>query len=150
MKAACILLLIVVAVLASGCTTAAPATPPVPPATTAATPAIPDISGTWTGPMQGYEEGTGYTDYPAVTMAMVVSEQHGRIFSGSFLCTPSNGTVIKSEFAGVIARDGRLLDIVEKGGGYCTGEVVAKNEIELKYMYDGTPYSIASDSLKRV
>ena len=73
-----------------------------------------------------------------------------RIFSGSFLWTPSNGTVIKSEFAGVIARDGRLLDIVEKGGGYCTGEVVAKNEIELKYMYDGTPYSIASDSLKRV
>jgi hypothetical protein len=151
MKTACIILLIVFAVLVGGCTTAAPAASPLPTSTTAATPAIPNLIGTWTGLTVGYVEGTGYTNYPNVTMTMVISEQHDRIFSGVFLWKTTSGKVTDSTFAGAISRDGMWLDIVEKDGGYSTGEIISKNEMELTYTYDGSiPYSIAIDSLKRV
>ena len=52
--------------------------------------------------------------------------------------------------AGVVGRDNRTLTISENGGGYCTGEVLSANEIELIYMQDGSPYSISIDSFKRV
>ena len=39
--------------------------------------------------------------------------------------------------------------MTEKGGGYCFGDVLGQDEIELTYMQDGSPYSIAIDSLKR-
>ena len=62
----------------------------------------------------------------------------------------ANGTTSASGFAGAIGRDGRTLSISEEAGGYCTGEVVGEDEIELIYMEDGSPYSIAIDSFKRV
>ena len=139
MKTAFMLLVIVLAVLACGCTGASP------PDTA---PSLPDLTGTWTGPMLGYDEGTGFTDYPHLTMAMVIEEQHGRLFSGHMLFT-SNGTEWTTGIAGAIGRDNRTLTLVEKDGGYCSGEVLATDEIELTYMQDGSPYSIAVDFLKR-
>jgi len=145
MNTAGLLLLLIVAVLAGGCEAAPPAVPPL----QETTPAIPNLTGTWTGPMQGYDQGSGFSDYPDLAVSMVISEQHGRIFAGTFVFT-TNGTETVSGFAGAIGRDGRTFTIAEELGGYCTGEVLATDEIGMIYMEDGSPYSIAIDSFRRV
>jgi len=145
MKTTFALLVIIIAVLASGCTAAAPAVTPAP----ATTPAIPSLVGTWTGPMAGYDEGSGFTSYPNLTLAMTITEQHGRIFAGDMVFS-SNGTSEKSGFAGAIGRDGRTLSITEQDDGYCSGEIIGADEIELTYVQAGSPYSVAIDSFKRV
>jgi hypothetical protein len=145
MKTAGLLLLLNIAVLAGGCAAAPPAVPPL----QETTPAIPNLTGTWTGPMQGYDQGSGFSDYPDLAVSMVISEQHGRIFAGTFVFT-TNGTETVSGFAGAIGRDGRTFTIAEELGGYCTGEVLATDEIGMIYMEDGSPYSIAIDSFRRV
>jgi len=139
MKTAFTLLLTTFLILACGCTSAA---------TPATTPALPDLRGTWTGPMQGYDEGIGFSEYPFLTMDMVIEEQHGRLFSGHMLFN-ANGTKWTTEIAGAIGRDNRTLSMVEKDGGYCFGEVLAEDEIDLTYVQDGPEYSIAVDYLKR-
>ena len=80
---------------------------------------------------------------------LTVSEQQGRVFSG-FITFTSNSTVSTDNIAGVIGRDNRTLTIAEREGGYCSGEVLSPDEIELIYMQDGSPYSISIDSFKRV
>jgi len=150
MKTALILFGVILAALACGCMAAAPAA--TAPAATPAQPlavAIPNLTGTWTGPMQGYDERSGFTDYPFLTVAITITEQHGRLFAGDIVFA-ENGTVKKSGIAGAVGRDGRTLSITEKDGGYCTGEVLGPDEIELIYLQDGSPYSIAIDSFKRV
>jgi hypothetical protein len=153
MKIAYILLVIILAVIVCGCTASAPAAAPSAPMaqTLAAEPAaaIPNLTGTWTGPMKGYDEGTGFSDYPDLKITMMVTEQHGRIFAGD-LTFATNGTETKSGFAGAIGRDGRTLSITEEHGGYSTGEILAADEMELTYMDDNSPYSVAIDSFKRV
>ena len=145
MKIAFFILLLLLAVLASGCTTAIPAAAPV--QTPVST--LPNLTGNWTGPMQGYDEREGFTDHPYLTAVLTVSEQQGRVFSG-FITFTSNSTVSTDNIAGVIGRDNRTLTIAEREGGYCTGEVLSPDEIELIYMQDGSPYSISIDSFKRV
>jgi hypothetical protein len=151
MKTALTVLVIVLAVLACGCTApapaAAPATCPLPATTPAA--AIPNLTGSWTGPMRGFDEGTGFTDYSSLAATMTVYEQHGRLFAGQIVFK-ENGTETRSGFAGAIGQDGRTLAITEQHGGYCSGEVLGPDEIELTYMQDGSPFSIAIDSFKRV
>jgi hypothetical protein len=157
MKNAGIVLLVILAVAACGCTAASPSlssvSPAAPSATTlgtlAASPAMPDLTGNWTGPMEGYDEGVGYTTYPTFRAVMQVTEQHGRIFSGTFEFIPLNGTVARSEFAGAVGRDGRTLTLVEQAGGYCTGEILGPDEIELTYTDDNKPFSIAIDTFRR-
>lgn len=148
MKTAFTILLLIIAVVACGCTAASPAAPAAAPAEKTV-PYIPNLTGTWTGPMQGYDQGTGFSDYPALDVKMTVTGQKGRVFAGHMVFTV-NGTGSRSGFAGAIGRDGRTLSITEEGGGYCTGEVVGEDEIELTYMQDGSPYSIAIDSFRRV
>jgi hypothetical protein len=146
-------LILVIAILACGCTSAtAPAgTPPAPGAATipAAAATIPNIAGTWAGPVTGYDQGVGFTNYPTLNLSMVVSEQRGRIFAGTIHFV-FNGTPASTGFAGVIGRDGRSFDFAEEGGGYATGEILSPDEIEVRYMHDGSPYSAAVDSFRRV
>lgn len=154
MKIAFTLLVILCTVFSSGCTTVSPpGTTPAPSTTVVlpgvtASPVLPALTGTWTGPMRGYDEGIGFSEYPNLTMVMVVSDQHGRLFSGHMLFN-ENGTEWTTDIAGAIGRDNRTLSLTEKDGGYCFGEVLGQDEIELTYMQDGSPYSIAIDSLKR-
>jgi hypothetical protein len=117
------------------------------PVTTSAT--IPDLTGTWTASMTGYERSAGFTDYPTVTMTMTISEQHDRIFSGYTVFTTANGTEIRTTIAGIIGRDGRTISTAEQDGGYCFGEIIEPDEIELTYLQDGEQYGAAIDSMKR-
>jgi hypothetical protein len=134
MKIVATILMIVLAVLASGCTTPAPAATPV-------------LSGTWTGTMQGYEEGTGFTDYNKSTITMVITEQQGRLFAGYL--TFGTNTTRKLPIAGVISRDGRTFALVEDVNGYTTGEITGTGEIQLTHVDDSQPYSVALDTLKK-
>lgn len=145
LKAAlCATILLLIAVLICGCTTSSQES-------TASPTVTPDLLGNWTGPMTGYEYGKGYTDYAGVTMTLSITEQKDRIFSGEITFTNSSGYPIREAkpCAGVIGRDGRTLTLVEEGGGYSSGSIIAPDEMELIYA-DGTePFSIAIDSLKR-
>jgi hypothetical protein len=151
MKIPFTILLVILAVLACGCSTTAPAVPasPVLPGTPVAT-AIPDLTGNWTGPVKGYDEGSGFTNYPNVTMSLMVTEQRDRFFSGYFVFRQKSGEESSTGVAGVISRDGRTLTMVEKGGGYNSGVILSSDEIELTYVHDVTPYSVAVNSFKRV
>lgn len=156
MKISLTLMIIILAVLACGCTATAPSSqttpaaipslaPPVP-----ATPvalATPNLTGTWTGTMLGYEEGVGFTNYDNLAITMVVTEQKGRLFSGHL--TFGNRTETLA-MAGVISRDGRTFALVENVNGYTTGEIIGGDTMELTHVDDAEPYSVALDTLKKV
>jgi hypothetical protein len=145
MKHLIFIVILIVAVLVAGCTTAAPSS-----GTTTAT-GIPDLTGNWTGSMTSFVNGTGYVTYPESSMTMTVSNQTGRIFSGTMFFTQNPGTVETQTFAGVIGRDGRTITLVNEGGGYdVDSTLISENEIELVYVKGAPPYIISLDSLKRV
>lgn len=157
MNSPVVILIMVFAVLACGCTTStSPGTAPATPAATAAAavqpaaPALPDLTGTWTGTAVGYDEDVGFSTYKNGTITMVVTEQHGRIFSGHFVFTSITNRSAPVPMAGAFGSDGRTFQIVEKNNGYTTGVILPDNTIELMYSNSDTPYSIAIDTLKRV
>lgn len=151
MKIAIVILLVMLAALACGCTSTAPAAVPVPAATTPAVTAsatTPNLIGTWTGQMQGYEERIGYTDYNKMPITMVVTEQHGRLFSGHLKFGINSTETLP--MAGVISRDGRTFAMVENANGYTSGELTGTDTMEMTHIDDAAPYSAALDTLKRV
>jgi hypothetical protein len=145
-----ILIVIILAVLACGCTAI---TPPTTQSSTipqaSHNTAIPNLTGTWIGTMQGYDQNTGFSDYHNQTMTVFVTGQQGRIFSGHYVWT-SNGTVVTEGFAGVIGPDGRTLSTAEANEGYSSGIMLSENEIELTWHHAGVDYGVAIDSLTRV
>jgi hypothetical protein len=146
MKTIFTVILIVLAVLACGCTATAPQAAPAP--APAGEPAIPNLVGTWTGTTLGYESGRGFTDYGNVPFTLVITEQQDRVFTGStHLASGDNGK--SRPVAGIIARDGRTLAIVEENNGYTTGEITGPDTIELTWRNDRAPVSAALDILKR-
>ena len=144
MKIAVTILLIILTVLACGCTATAPSATPA----AATTPTTPSLKGTWSGTMLGYEENIGFTDYGKMPITMVVTEQQGRLFSG-YLKFGVNSTTPLA-MAGVIGRDGKTFALVENVNGYTTGERIGTDTIELTHVDDADPYSVALDTLKRV
>jgi len=148
MKIALITVLVVLTVLACGCTAKTPAATIPTASTPSSNPAIPNLIGTWTGPMQTYDEGTGFSDFGNVPISLVITEQKGRIFAGS-LQFVVNGTRTSTPIAGVIGRDGRTFSLMERSYGYATGDIVAENIIELTWMHDGSPYGVALDTLMK-
>jgi len=155
MKIAAIALLIILAVITCGCTSPAPVATPATTTQAVSTPAAattqapPDITGTWNGPMTGYESGIRFTDYGNYPMTMNVTGQQGRIFAGTFTFTDANGSM-STGFSGVIGRDGRTLTIPQESGGYSFGEIISPTEIELTYVDDGTHSTSAIDTLRKV
>lgn len=148
MKIAATLLLVILAVIACGCTAQAPAAAPAATHPDVSSQTPPDITGTWIGPTVGYEPVAGFTNYGNTTMSMIVTEQRGRLFAGTFVF--GNGNATESiPFSGVIGRDGKTLTIPQKGSGYSFGEIVAPGEIELIYVDDGTHYTSSIDTLKK-
>ncbi|MEN6341739.1 MAG: hypothetical protein ABFC89_04180 [Methanospirillum sp.] len=134
-------ILLVVAALACGCTTA--------PAQQAGTATTPNLTGNWTGTATGYLEGTGFTDYSGGRMIMSVTSQKDRIFEGKYIYPNLTGSAQTVGFAGAVARDGRTLTIVETNGGYSTGTLVTPGEIELIFADDSGPIEVAIDTLKK-
>ncbi|MEN6395888.1 MAG: hypothetical protein ABFC78_05330, partial [Methanoregula sp.] len=88
--------------------------------------------------------------YPLGSMNVIISNQTGRVFSGIMVFTENAGPAKIRKFAGVIGRDGQTLTIANEGGGYDTGSIISRDELEFVYTYDGEPFIITIDSLKRV
>ncbi|PKL70658.1 MAG: hypothetical protein CVV30_04735 [Methanomicrobiales archaeon HGW-Methanomicrobiales-1] len=148
MKIAIVILLVILAAFACGCTSTAPtAATAVPNTATPAAAATPDLVGTWTGQMQGYEERIGYTDYNKMPITFVVTEQHGRLFSGHVTFGVNSTDTLP--MAGVISRDGKTFAMVENANGYTTGELTGTDTMEMTHIDDADPYSAALDTLKR-
>jgi len=143
MKAVLCAGILLFAVLICGCTT-------VSQQSTAAVADTPSLLGNWTGTINGYIEGVGYSAYSGDTMTMRVTEQRGRVFSGAFTFTNQTGVWKTTTGAGVIGRDGRTLTLVQSGGGYSTGTLVAPGEIEFIYTNRDEPFATSVDSLKKV
>ncbi len=138
----CALTILAIAVLACGCTTTAPSSQVV-------SAAIPDLTGNWSGTMEGFIEEKGYTDYPGEAMTMSVTDQRGRIFSGEIVFSNQTATHEVKAFAGAINPDGRTFSIVEHGGGSSTGTLLSPGELELVYIERAVPFTIAIDTLKK-
>ena len=148
MRSVLCILIVVFAVLACGCTSSAPAPAPVV-QTPPAAPVIPDLTGTWTGTMKGYDESVGISESSNSTMEFIVTDQKDRIFAGRILLT-NNGTRQSIGVAGAISRDGRSFSMAEKDDGYAIGQILSQDEIEFTYLHDVTPYSVSIDTLRRV
>ena len=136
----CIILLLGIAACA-GCTS--PGT--VSPAVTA----IPDLTGNWTGSLEGAVEGTGYIESQYGNLTLRITGQKDRIFFGQLSIREANGSVSTREFSGAISRDGKTFSIVQYDSGYDLGTVISGDEIELVYMNDNHPAAIVVDSFTR-
>jgi len=161
MKIASLILVLILAVLACGCTAATQPAQSVPVTATPhpdlkpglfTTPhAVPSLIGNWTGPARGYIKGIGYQDTGIGTMTMAITSQRDRVFTGSMLIPYRNGTVRAEGFAGVIAHDGETLRIVEfDTHEHDDGWILSENEIELVFLDDEDPQSVIIDSFRRV
>lgn len=142
MKAIVCMGILVLALLACGCTTAPQETPPP-------VPEIPSLLGNWSGTSTGYIGGMGFIDYSGGAITMRVTEQKDRIFFGEFLVTNQSGNVMTFGFGGAIGRDGTTLTIVERNGGYSFGTLIAPDEIELIHADDSEPSDVAIDTLRK-
>jgi hypothetical protein len=147
MKTAFIILAIILAVLACGCTATAPSSQTNSAAPPPAASGLPNLTGTWTGTMLGFEEKIGFTNYNNAPITMVVTEQHGRLFAGHLKFGANSTETL--EMAGVISRDGRTFALVENANGYTTGELTGTDMIELTHVDDAEPYGVALDTLKK-
>ena len=141
-------ILLIGIVMGAGCTSfnqATPATATTP--TTKVVAGMPNLIGNWTGTYTGYIEETGYQVFYGV-VTMKVSEQNDRLFKGqtTFLV---NGTVITTNFAGVLSRDGKSFETVEYPDGFSDGVIISEDEIELIFRDNTNPSRIAIDTLKR-
>lgn len=143
MKAMLCASVLLFAVLICGCTT-------VSPESGVAVASSPSLLGNWSGTVNGYTEGMGYSVFSGDTMTMKVTEQKGRIFSGEIVLANQSGVWKDVTCAGVIGRDGKTLSLVEGGGGHSSGVLVAPGEIEFIYSDGAEPFTIAINSLKKV
>jgi hypothetical protein len=107
------------------------------------------LTGTWLGTSRGYmEKGSGYGIVNGV-LTMNITSHEDRLFTGE-LAYVTNGTTLTKLFAGVIGRDGMTLAVVEFPEGFDDGMIVSDKEIRLVFRDDGTPSTIAIDTLRRV
>jgi hypothetical protein len=98
----------------------------------------PDVRGTWKGDSETILLGTGNPHHdpnqaPApqlrsVPFTLVVDQQDGRRFSGTFSSPRSNEKVVA-----VISRDGSIYLVDDEG--YTHGTMLAPDRMELCYMY---------------
>jgi hypothetical protein len=135
--------MLLLAVLISGCTT-------VSQESTTAVADPPSLLGNWSGTINGYTEGEGYNNATGSIMTMQVTEQKGRLFSGDFIFTNQTGVWKNVTCAGAIGRDGTSISMIQHGGGYSSGSLVAPGEIEFIYADGAEPFQIVIDSLKKV
>jgi hypothetical protein len=130
-----ILMIFIVAVLASGCTTQAPATTQVTASPTASTNVnIPDMTGVWKGTGDGYTTNDGFTHYPAATLN--ITAQKGQIFIGKKEYPRIDGKTYYENFSGIITTNGEFYE-ADSIGGFAIGKLITPNSLEMNYLEEG-------------
>ena len=148
MKLVCLVLAMVLALLAAGCAAPSPGAPATVHEKNVTGLPPPDLIGTWSGTMEGYDRAIGFNPHTGGIMVLAVTGQHGRVFAGNLMVMEGNATLASERFAGIIGRDGRTMVIVEETGS-CTGEIIGTDEMELVYARNGNDFAISIDSLRR-
>lgn len=138
MKIAVTLLLIVLAVLACGCTAQAPAAAPQ--AAPAASPTVqaytstPDLVGRWVGTSVGHAQNSGFWEWPATVFNITV--QKGQAFYGAKEYTNKDGKIYYENFSGVITPKGELY-MADNMKGKTFGTLTGPDTLELVNIEDG-------------
>ena len=109
--------------------------------------AIPDVRGTWKGKSESIIQGAGNPHHASpkaasprmnsIEFTMVVKEQDGRRFFGTFSSARGNDPIIA-----VISRNGSIFMVDDDG--YTVGSMLAPNRMELCYMQLSPKSRIAS------
>ncbi|PWR70472.1 hypothetical protein DLD82_15480 [Methanospirillum stamsii] len=110
---------------------------------------IPDLVGNWTGPYSEYNGDTGFNEQETGFFFLNITEQKDRIIIGHTRFADT-GTDVTREIAGIISADGTQLSITEENNGYSTGRIIGPDEIELTYLDDKEPISVAIDQFFRI
>jgi len=110
---------------------------------------IPNLVGNWTGPYVEYNADTGFADNEGGFFFLNITEQQDRIFTGYSLYVMDNGTPVTKNLAGVISIDGTELSLAEQNNGYSTGKILGPDSLELTYLSDNDPISVAVDQFNR-
>jgi hypothetical protein len=128
-----ILVVIILAVLACGCTTQVPQTSPVPPTAPANT-AIPDVTCVWKGPSVGYIVNEGWINYPATTFN--ITTQKGQVFIGKKEYESLDGKFFYENFTGMVTSTGEFYQ-VDSIKGFSIGKLTTPDTLELHYLEEG-------------
>ncbi len=138
MKIPLILLIVVLAIVASGCTDQAPDESPSPVAGSfqahAENASVPYIIGTWAGTGIGHIQNGGFHELKAV--AYHITEQNGYAFAGKKEYTRPDGETLSEAFSGVFSPGGEIL-ICDSGSGYSLGSFTGPDRMDLRYAEDG-------------
>ena len=111
---------------------------------------IPDLVGNWTGPYVEYNSGEGFSEVESGLFFLNITEQKDRIIIGYTSFKKSDGTEVSRELAGVISADGTDLSLAEQNNGYSNGKIIGPDELELTYLSDNDPISVAIDTFYRI
>jgi len=128
-----ILVVIILAVLACGCTTQVQQASPVPPTAPANT-AIPDVTGVWKGPSVGYIVNEGWINYPTTTFN--ITTQKGQVFIGKKEYESLDGKIFYENFTGLVTTNGEFYQI-DSIKGFSIGKLTTPDTLELNYLEEG-------------
>jgi hypothetical protein len=131
MKIAFTILLVILAVLACGCTGTAPATPAASPSITTTNPGL---TGIWAGTSAGHFNAVGFREQ--LSPKYNITEQKGQSFAGYVEYTRPNGTLDSEKFSGVINNRGEIF-IAQLDAGTVIGDLTGPDTMELSYIEDG-------------
>jgi len=138
MKIPLVLLLVVLAIVACGCTDQAPDESPTPGTGTfqayTENASIPHITGTWAGTGIGHIQNEGFHQPKEVVFR--ITDQNGYAFTGKKEYTRPDGNSHSESFSGVFSPAGDIL-ICDSGSGYTIGSFTGPDRMELRDAEDG-------------
>lgn len=138
MRTAFTILVLILAVLACGCTATAPAAAPA--ATPAATPAItatttiPGVTGIWTGTSVGHSQLEGFCELTSAVYN--ISAQKGHAFTGTKEYVRADGKTYTESFSGTVSSRGEIF-MGDNMGGIADGMLTGPDSMEVGYAEDG-------------
>jgi len=133
MRTAFTILVLILAVLACGCTATAPATPAVTPAVTTTT-TIPGVTGIWTGTSEGHSQLEGFLEHTSAVYN--ISAQKGHAFTGTKQYMRADGNKYTENFSGTVSSRGEIF-MGDNMGGIADGMMTGPDSMELGYAEDG-------------
>jgi hypothetical protein len=138
MKTVLTILLVILAVIISGCTSQAPAATPTvtspTPQSVSTNTAIPDMTGLWKGTGTGFTTLDDFTYFPMATFN--ISKQKGQIFTGRKEYPRTDGKTYYENFVGMVTMNGEIYE-ADSLGGFSIGKLTGPNSMELNYIEEG-------------
>ena len=145
-----IMVVLVLAVLISGCTNPAPAATPLPVSPTiqpvSANTVVPDVTGLWKGTGTGYTTIDDFAYFPNVIYN--ISKQKGQIFTGKKEYPKTDGKTYYENFAGLVTTNGEIYEVANMGG-IAIGKLTGPDSMEINYLEEGADTSAIIVTLSR-